>query len=263
MSTRFVVMARSALPSTNKRNILVCEAVRRLVNCHPNLPNEEKAFHLNNFNLSMMDSGHNERFRRVVIARALAKYDDTRRQFEETGRPMYRTREERYRQKVESGGGDDKTTWYCKLGYNNTLTLPATLGGELSTKVKKALDDSQPPMGFRTLVLEDGGRPLKSDLVKTNPFPRMSCQRVDCLMCSRSPSKGKCSESSTVYRIRCNRSPCNDEESLEDPTYVGETSHTPYTRGAQHLCQYRARKDGSFMHKHMMEEHEGVMGGEG
>ena len=82
-------------------------------------------------------------------------------------------------------------------------------------------------------------------------------------MCSRSPSKGKCSESSTVYRIRCNRSPCNDEESLEVPTYVGETSHTPYTRGAQHLCQYRARKDGSFMHKHMMEEHEGVMGGEG
>ena len=57
MSLKLVVMARSALPSTSKRNVLVCEAVRRLFNCHPDLPIEEKAHHLNNFSWAMMDSG--------------------------------------------------------------------------------------------------------------------------------------------------------------------------------------------------------------
>ena len=140
-----------------------------------------------------MDSGHEERFRDVVIERALSKYENTMRQFEETGRPMYRTRQERIRQRREEGGKSDKTSWFKKLGYQNTIMLPATMDGELTNKVRKALEASQPPMGFRTLVLEDGGRSVKSDLVRSNPFPRLSCNRDNCLMCQLSPSKGKCS----------------------------------------------------------------------
>ena len=99
------------------------------MNCHPDLPIEEKAHHLNNFSLSMMNSGHDERFRRTVISRALARYRDSREQLRVTGRPMYRSRVERQRLKAASGGKEDKTSWFGKLGYNNTLRLPAPLDG--------------------------------------------------------------------------------------------------------------------------------------
>ena len=173
---------------------------------------------------------------------------------------MYRAKEERSKQRQEEGSKSDKTSWFGKLGYDNIIMLPATVDGELTNKVKKALDDSQPPLGFRTLVLEDGGRSLKSDLVRSNPFPRLSCQREDCLMCQVSPSRGKCSASNMVYSIECNRSPCNDENSICTPTYIGETSRSCRVRGSEHLTLYRNGKDNSFMHKHMVEKHSGIMG---
>ena len=138
--------------------------------------------------------------------------------------------------------------------------LPATMDGELTAKVKKALDSSQPPMGFRTLVLEDGGRSLKSDVVRSNPFPMLSCERKDCMMCCISPSKGKCAVANAVYSIERKRSPCTNDDNNCVPTYVGETSRPPQHRGAQHLALYRTDKN--FMHKHMIDKHYGVMGGE-
>ena len=77
-------------------------------------------------------------------------------------------------------------------------------------------------------------------------------------MC-REPSRGKCSASSSVYRMQCERAPCNKEET-DNSVYIGETSHTIYIRGSQHLGLYRGKKEGSFMHKHAVECHGGVLG---
>ena len=172
---------------------------------------------------------------------------------------MWRTREESIRQLAERGGRNNKTGWFEKLGYKNTINMPASLNGELMEKVSRALKNSTAPMGFKTLVMEDGGRSKKSDIVRSNPFPvEGGCERLNCVMCSIEPSKGKCWVSNCVYTIVCNRSPCIDGGAL--PTYVGETSRSIKTRGDQHMTLYRNKKDNSFLWKHTKEEHQGVIG---
>ena len=114
-------------------------------------------------------------------------------------------------------------------------------------------------MNFKTLVTEDGGRSVKSDLVRSNPFTAEgACGRKECLMCSVEPSKGKCWKANVLYKITCNRSPCNSAGKV--PTYVGETCRSTCTRGAQHFALYKGKKDNSFMWKHTLDKHQGKIG---
>ena len=66
VASKGVIMARSALPSSSKRAILVAEGLRRMLNCHPDLPREEVAEYLTEFNVRMSEAGHIESFRRIV-----------------------------------------------------------------------------------------------------------------------------------------------------------------------------------------------------
>ena len=78
------------------------------------------------------------------------------------------------------------------------------------------------------------------------------------------------------YFITCSRQPCREiEEDQEDrqmdltipmARYAGESSRTPYTRGARHLALYtgsQAEREKSFMWKHCVDMHGGVYGEEG
>ena len=159
----------------------------------------------------------------------------------------------------KKGSRNDKTSWFTRLGYNNILMMPASPGGELMEVIGQVMKNTASPMGFKTLVLEDGGKSVKSDMVKSNPFPtREGCKRKECVMCDQAPSKGKCWESNVCYKITCNRTPCVGSEVI--PTYVGETSRSYFTRGAQHMALYRGKKESSFLWKHTQERHGGVIG---
>ena len=164
VSSKKVVMARSALSNQSKRSIMVSEAFRRLANCHPDLPLEQMATFLTEFNVAMCESGHEEGFRRMVTERAISKYVSACQRRQETGVEMYRSKEERKEAIRKTGGKPGKAEWFQRLGYQNTLQVPATLGSKLVTIVKNVLDKSDPPAGFKTLVLEDGGRSVKSDI---------------------------------------------------------------------------------------------------
>ena len=84
---------------------------------------------------------------------------------------------------------------------------------------------------------------------------------------------GKCWKSGACYLISCSRLPCKDiMEGEEDRVmdlqvplaqYTGETSRTPYTRGAKHLSLYtgsETEKSKSFMWRHCEAVHGGVLG---
>ena len=103
--------------------------------------------------------------------------------------------------------------------------------------------------GFKDIIVySNGGQVTSSSVVKSNPFPRLHCERKECLMCSVEPSKGKCTRAGACYTITCNRLPCKDLlegevgrlGDLEVPMhrYSGESSRTLYTRGATHLTLY-------------------------
>ena len=216
----------------------------------------------------MSISGHKEDFRRSVTERAVSKYVAAWKRKEETGTEVYRSKEERKETLRKAGGKPGKSEWFQRLGYQNTLTVPASLGGELAKRVKSVLDKSDAPAGFKTLILEDGGKSVKSDLVKSDPFPRSSCNRKTCLMCSNEPSNGQCWTSSVVYSIACNRAPCRRREGERENgeednphVYVGETSRSCKVRGTQHMSNYLKKSDTSFMWRHTCKEHGGRIGG--
>ena len=196
-----------------------------MMNCSPNLPVAQKAEFLSVFNVAMSDCGHSQSFRKVVTERAVMKYTAAWERKALTGAEVYRNKEEKKEALRISGGKPSKTDWFQRLGYQNTLMVPATLESKLTERVKEVMERSDKPGGFKTLILEDGGRSVKSDLVRSDPFPKSQCNRDGCLMCSNGPSNGKCWSSSVVYKVSCNR--CVGQTH----SYVGETSRSPYRRG--------------------------------
>ena len=135
------------------------------------------------------------------------------------------------------------------------------------------------------------------DLQCSNPFPNGHCGRNDCFMCNQKPSYGRCYLSNIGYQFECNRSPCNrengdvpeitannqlldlldlDEDSeiqeemlrnnITRARYQGESARTAYTRAKAHLGLYTSKskkqQEKSFMFKHAVTHHEGLLGPE-
>ena len=98
MSSRTLTMARSALPVSQKRSILVQEGLRRLANFSPELPWLLKVQAINLLCIDMHDSGHTERFRSTVVSRVIGKYSKNLENHRNGTKSMLRTREEREEQ---------------------------------------------------------------------------------------------------------------------------------------------------------------------
>ena len=265
MATKMVILARSAIPTSSKRSILIAEALRRMLNCHPDLPRKEKADYLTEFCVRMADCGHSQRSREVVVKRATEKYSNSMMGLANGSKAMYRSKEDKQEQeKIEGGLKKTKTGWFKSLGYNGTVTVPATVDSVLLKSVEQALKNTDAPGGYRTLVVEDGGRTMASDVVRSNPFPKNNCQRPRCGICISGDSKGSCWKSGVVYKIECNREPCIREEEkdtvpLQVAVYVGETCRTIHARGVEHQDLYSNKKESSFMYRHAIERHGGVI----
>ena len=74
-------------------------------------------------------------------------------------------------------------------------------------------------------------------IVKSNPFPRDHCGRIDCLVCYQKDQNQAglaCDKSNVGYEGRCKR--CTTTPFA----YIGETSRTAYTRMKEHFGNYRA-----------------------
>ena len=64
------------------------------------------------------------------------------------------------------------------------------------------------------------------------------------------PEGGKCCHASGIsYTIKCK--PC------QDSVYFGESHRNIYTRGREHLKKLAKKDEGSFMHRHQQEKHNG------
>ena len=67
MSSRYLILNKSAVSSTTKRNAIFQEGIRRLMNCSPELEWNIKADHLSLFSHAMMISGYDVKFRLQTI----------------------------------------------------------------------------------------------------------------------------------------------------------------------------------------------------
>ena len=227
MSSLEVVNSRSAMSTGSQISILVQEASRILRNCELSLPWNEKLFFLNKLMIRMMWSGHNQTVREIVARRSLARYFTNIRNFRETGRPLYRSVEQR-RNVLKM----DKATWFRKEGATATLMVPWTPNSSLARMLRQVVKDYQGPRGTSVKVTEKPGLAVMSMVQGKKRFRRPSCGRTKCPLSSAGQDCfDACYQEGIIYTGRCRICEENGTQSV----YIGESSRTLFTRTNQHL----------------------------
>ena len=253
-------------------------------NCDPKQPWEVKVGFMNRFMLEMMYAGHQEHFRQKVAEIAVKKYQGMLQSHLDGDSNMYRNKEERQAMVIEKGGKTTKNTWFRDKGnFTSTVNVLPTPSSNLAKTIKKAIEDCPAPKGTKAKITENGGITVRQDLCRSDPFPKVSCERPGCGLCQSDGSHGQCWKPNVGYRYDCAR--CRAKlnnlveggATLDDMTvyqYVGESSRTAYTRHLQHIARYRTaangwqlptlddgeEKAGSFMWNHTRDEHGGEVG---
>ena len=234
-------------PTRNTMVILLAEGDRRLRSCSPDLPWETKAWFLTDLSIQMMDCGHSQSFRDVIISRVVARYTDSLARHLNKERPLYRTKKEREDFKVSSGGKTDKSDWFRKAGATPVITVPSTVDSKLASKVKEALKSSPDPTGCSTLVREQPGPSVTRSLVKNDPDPKSNCGRSLCpFKLTGRQCKMRCYREGVVYAGRCRR--CfkeqtevegKEEQEVVNEVYIGESSRSVVSRAREHYRSYQ------------------------
>ena len=99
-------------------------------------------------------------------------------------------------------------------------------------------------------MIEKSGKKVKNILQKNDPLADIACYKEECLVCSTA-KKGGCRSSGVTYNLKC-----NGEETCNF-SYTGQTGKNGYTRGKEHLDDYRKGNGSSVMWKHCQNTHAG------
>ena len=104
---------------------------------------------------------------------------------------------------------------------------------------------------MRFKVIETGGRSIKSIVQKSNPTATLGCEAADCLPCKNGRGDGgDCRRCGVNYSIECEL--CPDGQKA---VYHGETARNIYTRGREHVNNFKSKTTKSFMLKHIKDKH--------
>ena len=131
--------------------------------------------------------------------------------------------------------------------------VPITPNGEL----KKSIEEKAKAAKVKVKIVEKAGAKLGSYLKKFDTTKKNdTCKEADCLICTNATkSSRKCRTPSIVYKISC-------KECLENgirSNYYGESSFNGYTRGVQHLDNYKSKnkttKEKSALRQHAIKVH--------
>ena len=234
MASKVVLLARSALPMKQKRNVLVNECVRRLRNCKPEQPWDTQKKFIQDYVLRMYHAKYDEQFRQNVVKQAIDRYDGMFAADAKGHQPLYRDRHwnktGRLRQKANR-----KTNWLSKDGYDTVIMVNSTHGGELARAYQQVVDANPGPVKIK--IQEKGGISVKSIVHNTNPNKTKGCDAGDCLPC-KNGGGGECHKNSVGYELTCDV--CG-----ADVCYVGETGQNAYTRGMKHIENYKNKREDS------------------
>ena len=168
-------------------------------------------------------------------------------------------------------GGSSKSSWFLKGDITQTLQMTMTPGGSLTKQVREKFKTIPGPDGGKTLVIENGGKPILAGLTKKDPFENNNCKWNEPCLVSQEQD---CSNSNAVYKISCTEcqdptkqpasqfcqaqpSPQVEIEPGVRNLYIGQTGRTLHSRSQEHL---RGLKKGDIkcpLFKHSEEKHNG------
>ena len=129
------------------------------------------------------------------------------------------------------------------------IFVPATPGSNLHKKMEAKIRES----AFKIRVVEKAGVSLKRKLQRSNPFKKKICDRQNCLVCTTG-GKGSCDAAGINYELVCED--CQNDGEVSK--YVGQTSHSAFTRGKEHQGELAGMRDSSKMAQHQRDKHGGL-----
>jgi hypothetical protein len=250
MKSMYVLMKRSAVASNTKRSALVQEVVRRLRNCHANVPEEIVAEILSNFSQKMYNSEYSEKFRREVIEAGIKIHKKQVVDNKNGTKVMYKPRElnRAARKKAKK---QNNWNWWKKPDKKrgkpiSIMKVPFTY----DSKLKKLFEKKTSEHNIFIKFIETSGHSLQNLLEQPNPFKEPTCGRENCFPCKQRHG-GKCEKRGAGYVITCEEGDCK-EKVVE---YNGESGKNGFSRGVEHLDDYKRREADHPMWKHSSVDH--------
>ena len=125
------------------------------------------------------------------------------------------------------------------------MFIPATPGSELARRMKEEVNSSNLKIG----VVERPGTKIKRLLQRNDTSKSGECEDANCFVCSTTKD-GSCRKSGITYAITC-------KGDCEGDVYYGETHKNAFSRGGEHLTDYRLQREHSVMRKHCVKKHNG------
>ena len=248
MANTYVIHKDSAISGRSKRNILTADLVRGMRNVSTLCTTAERNEKIQFFMSRMQHSGYDTKDRINVYRAAKKKYNEMLRKDSEGITPLYReknwNRVERVKEKEMK-----KKSWY-KNGKEKAEAIffvRATPESKLAEECRKEFKKAK----LKVKVVEKTGKSIKSNLVKSNPFKKIGCEK-GCTICRMGVD---CKARGVHYRISCEDTECGDAQ------YEGETSRSTGERFPEHLRligdkRERFRQKSAF-YEHAWERHGG------
>ena len=249
MANTQIMLYNSAMPEQIKRKTSSQEVIRILRNCHPNLPWQHKAIHLNQFAQRLRTSGYPEKMRAEIIQSGLKGYNKMREQELNGGRPVNRRKEDNRNQRRKEKSNTTRN-WYKNKNnkYHTVLFVPCTPRGTLAKRLREVEERGHRDRGWRVKVVEMSGQTIRSQISKANPWPNKTCEDPKCFPCKEEKGGGNCQRKNVGYCITCKA--CKAE-------YHGETSRNMLTRGEEHLRALENKSKNSVLWNHCVTHHQG------
>ena len=168
-----VILVDSALSFSKKRTILTQECLRILRNTKLELGQKVQKKYLDQFMLTLKNSGFSQKFRTEILDSAFKAFEKMKVDDQTGKKPMYRSRswnfEERSRKKLEK-----RHNWWnsknSKVKYTSVLFVTPTPGGMLLKDLVKREEELNRNSNERVKIVERGGRKIKDILCNKNPF---------------------------------------------------------------------------------------------
>ena len=136
------------------------------------------------------------------------------------------------------------------------MFVEATEDDELLKMFKETEAKHKISENHRIKFVTKSGIKLKHLVEKKDPFSK-ECNGNDCQPCVSSREKSKkpsnCKKNRICYEARCRK--CDEEGKTK--TYHGETARNLHVRAKEHYNAFNNKSEKSFMHKHVLEAHEG------
>ena len=243
-----LILARSAHSKKIKRLTAVNEGLRILRNTSRSLGWSFMAEELTELAFRLMKSGYDEQFRGEVMYDSTVGYERMIAESQSGGRPLYRPKqwERDIREKTKV---TKRTSWFRP--YDSVMFVPASPEGTFAEGIRKIVNQEGERLNLKIKVVERGGRKLGRIMSGTQGGDA-SCGQPGCFMevgDDESATHGaRHDKAGAVYKVTC--SACTSSE------YWGETGHSGYTRGCEHLNDIRLKRtEKSALAKHLQEYH--------